>query len=310
ARPPLPDPAHDALAADPRLGAARDRAAQARRACGAPAAPAEEGVTVVLDAQGLGKRFGSFHAVDGVDLAVEEGAIHSVIGPNGAGKTTLFRLLTGVLAPTSGTLVFRGERIEGKRPHAIARRGLVQSFQMTSIFPRLTALESVEAAIVARERRALDCLTRFHRSTAGEALELIESVGLGEVGQLRADTLSHGDQRALDIALALATRPSLLLLDEPTAGMSPTETHRIRGLVVRLGGNGAGKTTLMRSVVGLTRARRGAVRVDGEDVRELRPHRIARRGIAFVPSGRRVFGSLSVSQNLELAARSTRRTGD
>ena len=200
-------------------------------------------MTVVLDAQGLGKRFGSFHAVDGVDLAVEEGAIHSVIGPNGAGKTTLFRLLTGVLVPTSGTLVFRGERIEGKRPHAIARRGLVQSFQMTSIFPRLTALESVEAAIVARERRALDCVTRFHRSTAGEARELLDSVGLGEVGQLRADTLSHGDQRALDIALALATRPSLLLLDEPTAGMSPTETHRIRGLVSELA-RGRGLTVL------------------------------------------------------------------
>jgi branched-chain amino acid transport system ATP-binding protein len=188
-------------------------------------------VTVVLEATGLGKRFGSFHAVDGVDLVVEEGAIHSVIGPNGAGKTTLFRLLTGVLAPTSGTLVFRGERIEGKRPHAIARRGLVQSFQLTSIFPRLTVLESVEAAIVARERRALDCVTRFQRSTAAEARELLLAVGLVEGAELRADTLSHGDQRALDIALALATRPSLLLLDEPTAGMSPSETHRIQALV-------------------------------------------------------------------------------
>jgi branched-chain amino acid transport system ATP-binding protein len=191
-------------------------------------------VTAVLEAAGLGKRFGSFHAVDGVDLAVEEGTIHSVIGPNGAGKTTLFRLLTGVFAPSSGTLVFRGERIEGKRPHAIARRGLVQSFQMTSIFPRLTVLESVEAAIVARERRALDCVTRFHRSTAPEALVLLESVGLAGVAALRADTLSHGDQRALDIALALATRPSLLLLDEPTAGMSPSETHRITDLVLEL----------------------------------------------------------------------------
>jgi branched-chain amino acid transport system ATP-binding protein len=188
-------------------------------------------VSVVLEAAGLGKRFGSFHAVNGVDLAVEEGTIHSVIGPNGAGKTTLFRLLTGVFAPTTGTLRFRGERIEGKRPHAIARRGLVQSFQMTSIFPRLTVLESVEAAIVARERRALDCVTRFQRSTVPEALVLLESVGLAGVAALRADTLSHGDQRALDIALALATGPSLLLLDEPTAGMSPDETHRIQELV-------------------------------------------------------------------------------
>jgi branched-chain amino acid transport system ATP-binding protein len=200
-------------------------------------------VSMVLEAKGLGKRFGSFHAVAGVDLAVEEGTVHSVIGPNGAGKTTLFRLLTGVLAPSSGTLVFHGERIGGKRPHAIARRGLVQSFQMTSIFPRLTVLESVEAAIVARERRALDCVTRFHRSTAPEALELLDSVGLADVASLRADTLSHGDQRALDIALALATRPSLLLLDEPTAGMSPDETHRIQELVSDLA-RGRGLTVL------------------------------------------------------------------
>jgi branched-chain amino acid transport system ATP-binding protein len=189
---------------------------------------------MMLEASGLTRRFGTFAAVDGVDLRVEEGTIHSIIGPNGAGKTTLFRLLTGILRPTEGTLVFRGERIDGKRPHTIARKGLVQSFQMTSIFPRLTAVESVQAAIVACSGRGFDAVTRFHRSVEGEALELLASVGLDDAAALPASTLSHGDQRALDIALALATRPSLLLLDEPTAGMSPSETHRITDLVLEL----------------------------------------------------------------------------
>jgi branched-chain amino acid transport system ATP-binding protein len=188
----------------------------------------------MLDARGLVKLFGTFVAVDGVDLHVAEGAVHAVIGPNGAGKTTLFRLLTGILAPTGGTLEFRGERIEGKRPHAIARKGLVQSFQMTSIFPRLTPLESVQAAIVARSRRGFDVATRFQRRVEAEAYDVLTSVGLDTEVRASAATLSHGDQRALDIALALATRPALLLLDEPTAGMSPSETHRITELVAGL----------------------------------------------------------------------------
>jgi branched-chain amino acid transport system ATP-binding protein len=188
----------------------------------------------ILEAEGLTKHFGAFTAVDGVDLSVSPGAIHSVIGPNGAGKTTLFRLLTGILKPSSGSLRFHDERIEGRRAHVIARKGLVQSFQMTSIFPRLTVIESIQTAIVARERRTFDVFTRFHRSTAAEAMELLASVGLAHFAGIRASTLSHGDQRALDIALALATGPRLLLLDEPTAGMSPSETQRITQLVADL----------------------------------------------------------------------------
>jgi branched-chain amino acid transport system ATP-binding protein len=192
-------------------------------------------VTEILRTDGLTKRFGSFVAVNEVDLRVAPGTIHAVIGPNGAGKTTLFRLLTGVHAPTSGTIAFEGELIGGRRPHVVARRGLVQSFQMTSIFPRLTVLESVQAAMVVRARRGLDLGTRFQRSCEGEARELLASVGLASVANVRSDSLSHGDQRALDVALALATRPRLLLLDEPTAGMSPSETSRITDLVVELG---------------------------------------------------------------------------
>ena len=188
----------------------------------------------ILQTRSLTRRFGTFYAVSDVDLDVTEGSIHSIIGPNGAGKTTLFRLLTGVHPPTSGHAMFRGAEISGKRPHVVARRGLVQSFQLTSVFPRLTVLESVEAAMLAPTRRPLDVVTRHQRTLEGEARELLDAVGLGDLAGTQAKTLSHGDQRALDIALALATRPRLLLLDEPTAGMSPAETHRITELVAEL----------------------------------------------------------------------------
>lgn len=188
-------------------------------------------MTTLLNAQGLTRRFGAFTAVDNVDLTVVDGSIHSIIGPNGAGKTTLFRLLTGILRPTSGTLEFAGASIAGKPVHAIAQRGLAQSFQRTTIFPRLTARESVQAAIVARERRAYDVFGWFHRTSAGEADELLARVGLEGLGDHGSQDLSHGDQRALDVALALAVKPKLLLLDEPTAGMSESETRKIIDLI-------------------------------------------------------------------------------
>ena len=187
--------------------------------------------TALLEIRGLGKRFGGFYAVDEVDLAAEPGTIHSVIGPNGAGKTTLFRLLTGILRPTHGTVMFGGRDITRLPPHAVARRGLVQSFQITNVFPRMTVLESVQTAILARRRRSWDFATLHHRRVEGEARDLLDQVGLRELSSARAQTLSHGDQRVLEVALALATQPRLLLLDEPTAGMSPFETDRMVELV-------------------------------------------------------------------------------
>jgi len=188
-------------------------------------------MTTLLAARGLTRRFGAFTAVDGVDLSVTEGSIHSIIGPNGAGKTTLFRLLTGLLRPTAGTLELAGVSIAGKRVHQIAQRGLAQSFQRTTIFPRLTARESVQAAIVAREHRSFDVLSWFHRGATAEADELLAKVGLDGLGDHGSQDLSHGDQRALDVALALAVKPRLLLLDEPTAGMSDSESRKIIDLI-------------------------------------------------------------------------------
>ncbi len=184
----------------------------------------------LLDIRGLTKAFGGFTAVSDVDLAVRPGTIHSVIGPNGAGKTTLFRVLTGIQRPTRGTVRFAGRDMTGAPPHIVARRGLAQSFQVTNVFPRLTVRECVQVAVLARHRRSWDLLARW-QATAVEAADLLDEVGLSAVADAPARTLSHGDQRILEVALALATRPLLLLLDEPTAGMSPAETGRMGGLV-------------------------------------------------------------------------------
>lgn len=189
------------------------------------------GTQPLLDVRGLTKVFGGFAAVSEVDLAVRPGTIHSVIGPNGAGKTTLFRLLTGAHRPTGGVIRFDGREMTGARPHLVSRRGLAQSFQITNVFPRLTVIESVQVAVLARHRRSWDFISTRQDTITAEAAELVHEVGLAAVADAPAQTLSHGDQRVLDVALALATRPRLLLLDEPTAGMSPAETGRMVALV-------------------------------------------------------------------------------
>jgi branched-chain amino acid transport system ATP-binding protein len=188
----------------------------------------------VLETRAVTKRFDGFTAVAEVDLAVERGSIHAVIGPNGAGKTTFFRLLTGIHRPTSGRIVFAGEDITGRRPYQVARAGLTQSFQITNVFPRMTVLESLQTAIVARRRRSSDFFSFFHRDVSDEAHALLDQVDLDRVAGVEAATLSHGDQRVLEVTLALATEPQLLLLDEPTAGMSPWETERMVELIVEL----------------------------------------------------------------------------
>jgi branched-chain amino acid transport system ATP-binding protein len=188
----------------------------------------------LLDIRGLTKAFGGFTAVAEVDLAVWPGTIHAVIGPNGAGKTTLFRVITGTHRPTRGTVRFDGRDLTGAPPHVVSRRGLTQSFQITNVFPRLTVLESVQVAVLARHRRSWDFTSARGRRTAGEAADLLDEVGLAAAAGAQAQTLSHGDQRILEVTLALATRPRLLLLDEPTAGMSPAETGRMVALVTAL----------------------------------------------------------------------------
>jgi branched-chain amino acid transport system ATP-binding protein len=187
----------------------------------------------------LTKSFGALTAVNAVTLEVEEGSLHSVIGPNGAGKTTFFNLLTGQHTPTSGRILFDGRDIVGTPPHGIAHLGIARSFQRTSIFPTLSILDNVWLATFARQaswrglawRRA----DRYPELTR-RALEVLGEVGLGEKASLPAREISHGEQRQLELAIALAAAPRVLLLDEPAAGLSPEETRRMVALVRALKG--------------------------------------------------------------------------
>jgi branched-chain amino acid transport system ATP-binding protein len=187
----------------------------------------------VLALDGLRRSFGAVNAVNGVTLAVAPHERRAIIGPNGAGKTTLFNLITGHLAPTGGRILFEDVPIAGLPPHAVARRGISRSFQRTNVFPRLPVKENLRLAAAAGGRGNYDLLGSVSRlrvplECAGATAE---AVRLTDRLNVPAGTLSYGEQRQLEIGIALATRPRLLLLDEPTAGMSPEETQRMTELL-------------------------------------------------------------------------------
>jgi branched-chain amino acid transport system ATP-binding protein len=186
--------------------------------------------------EGLRRSFGALTAVNGVTLAVAPRERRAIIGPNGAGKTTLFNLVTGHLAPTAGRILFEGASIGALPPHAVARRGISRSFQRTNVFPRLPVRENLRLAAAAGSRGSYDMLGAVGRLRAPleRARATAEAVGLADRLDAPAGTLSYGEQRQLEIGIALATRPKLLLLDEPTAGMSPEETQRMTELLAGL----------------------------------------------------------------------------
>jgi branched-chain amino acid transport system ATP-binding protein len=182
----------------------------------------------LLEGSGLTKRFGALVAVESVDIAVEPGEIRAVIGPNGAGKSTLFNLITGVLRPSAGTVRFAGEDLTGLPVHEVAQRGIARTFQLCHIYPGLTARENVRIAAQAREAGRWRCLGggAVLRRSAAVADEALERLRLERFAALPAAMLSHGDQRLLEIAMAIAQQPRLLMLDEPTQGLSIEETDR------------------------------------------------------------------------------------
>ena len=198
----------------------------------------------VLETTGLTKTFNSFTAVSDVNLRVTAGTIHALIGPNGAGKTTCFNLLTKFLHPSAGTIRYKGEDITGLKPADVARRGMVRSFQISAVFGHLTSLENVRIAL----QRARGGNFDFWRSDAilrrynDRAHELLDAVGLSDAAGIPAAELSYGRKRALEIATTLALDPELMLLDEPTAGMTETDVARIVALIRTLR---AGRTILM-----------------------------------------------------------------
>jgi branched-chain amino acid transport system ATP-binding protein len=198
----------------------------------------------ILETRELTKEFKGFVAVNDVNLKVSRGSIHALIGPNGAGKTTCFNLLTRFLLPTRGRIFYRGRDITRSGPAAIARMGLIRSFQISAVFPHLSVLENVRIALQRKRGGSFD-FWRGERLLArldGRARELLDSVGLGEFADASAVDLPYGRKRALEIATTLALEPEVLLLDEPTAGMAHEDVERIAALIKRVA---ADRTVLM-----------------------------------------------------------------
>ncbi len=194
---------------------------------------------IILQASGLTKEFKGFVAVSNVDLTVRRGTIHALIGPNGAGKTTCFNLLTKFLQPTRGAIRYNGQDITAMQPADIARLGLVRSFQISAVFPKMSALENVRIALQRRRGDSFD-FWRSERVLAGlnhEAAALLEDVGLTDFSATLAGELPYGRKRALEIATTLALDPEMLLLDEPMAGMTQEDIDRISTLIRRISAN-------------------------------------------------------------------------
>src|SRR5579884_995367 len=199
---------------------------------------AAEAASPLLETRSLSVRFGGLAALDNVDFAVRAGELRAVIGPNGAGKSTFFNCLTGVLRPTSGRILFDGDDITGLSPDRISQKGIARSYQITNILPNATVLENVR--IAAQSRRHGWSMLRHHRAyrdILDKAESVLQQVGLRGKAEELAANLSHGEQRNLEIGIALATEPQLLCLDEPTAGMSAAETRDAMELVRRIAKN-------------------------------------------------------------------------
>jgi len=199
---------------------------------------------IILETRGLTKEFKGFIAVKDVSLKVRRGSIHALIGPNGAGKTTCFNLLTHFIEPTRGQIFFNGREITGSPPARIARMGLVRSFQISAVFPHLTVLENVRVALQRKRGRSFDFWRseRILKQLDASAKELIAAVGLSEFEETIAVELPYGRKRALEIATTLALDPEMMLLDEPTAGMTHGDVERITDLIKRVSAN---RTVLM-----------------------------------------------------------------
>ncbi len=189
---------------------------------------------MVLRVENVTMSFDGFIAIDNVDLTVEKGQMAAIIGPNGAGKSTMFNLITGHLTPTRGKVYFHDQDITGRSPHTICQLGMGRSFQRTNIFPRLSVFDNVQVAVLAHARKTLNFLTPARRMMLAETHALLDDVGLAGEANSISGTLSYGFQKQLELGITLASEPELLLLDEPTAGMSPQETSDTIELVERI----------------------------------------------------------------------------
>jgi branched-chain amino acid transport system ATP-binding protein len=189
--------------------------------------------TIILEGKRLSKHFGSLRVINGVDLKISKGTIHSIIGPNGAGKTTLFNLLSGFLPVTEGDVYYKGEKITNLTPFAVSRRGIARSFQITSIFPDLSVHENVRIASQSKLKGCLNCLKHYTGlpEAAEKADGVLEFIGLVKKRDIPSKNLPYGEKRILDIGISLATSPDLLLLDEPMAGLQSGDLQWMMKLV-------------------------------------------------------------------------------
>jgi branched-chain amino acid transport system ATP-binding protein len=188
----------------------------------------------MLRIEDLHKSFDDFKAVNGAHLTVEKGQLVAVIGPNGAGKTTLFNLITGQLQPDNGKILLNDEDISKLPPHVICRKGVARSFQIANVFPRLSVFRNVQVSVLSQQKLSNKLFQPAARLVVEETNRILESAGLLDKKMDVAGSLSHGDKRILEIAIALGNEPDLLILDEPTAGMSPEETTTTMALIQRL----------------------------------------------------------------------------
>ncbi len=188
----------------------------------------------MLEIKNLSKNFSGFQAINNVNFLLEKGTRHAIIGPNGAGKTTFFNLITGHLEPTEGDVIFEGQALVGMPPYSIVKLGIARSFQRINIYPRMTVAENVQVALIARDGRHLNMFTAAEGLNGKETDELLQLVGLTNERNEIAGELAYGRQKQLELAISLAPNPKVLLLDEPTAGMSPTETTESIQLVDRI----------------------------------------------------------------------------
>ncbi len=187
-----------------------------------------------LQTQKITKDFGKLRAVDQVSLEILKGDIHAIIGPNGAGKSTYFNLVTGYHRPSAGKVIFKGKEITNLPAYHRCNLGITRSFQITSIYPKLTVYESVLMALLSHRKVTLNFFSSAKRFFAEEVWRILEDVGLADQAELHGDSISHGDKKRLELAITLGTEPELLLLDEPTCGMSPEETDITMNLINKL----------------------------------------------------------------------------
>ncbi|MHA3980781.1 ABC transporter ATP-binding protein [Halovulum sp. GXIMD14794] len=185
----------------------------------------------MLSIRNLGKSFAGFRALNAIDLDLAEGECHAILGPNGAGKTTFFNCLTGQLAPTDGSVTYKGRKITGLSPSRIVKRGIARSFQRINIYPKLTVFQNVQVALIADRGMTFNLLRRGDTLFREDTARMLDLVHLGTEAEQTAGLMSYGKQKQLELAIALCSDPDLLLLDEPTAGMSPQETRASIALI-------------------------------------------------------------------------------